>query len=115
MTDMIERVARAIADAEGEKDWTSDPYGLFPALARAAIRTMREWQPIETAPTDGTRFLAYRSGDDPEDIGVVSIIHRHDPGGALRNPKHNYETWVTDFGSPSTQPTHWMPLPEPPK
>ena len=40
--DMVERVARAIADAEGEKDWTSDPEGLFPALARAAIAAMQE-------------------------------------------------------------------------
>ena len=40
--DMIELVARAIADAEGEKDWTCDPFGLFPALALAAIKAMRE-------------------------------------------------------------------------
>ena len=113
MTNMIERVARAIAKSQGSnprwnhEGWLRD--------ARAAIEAMQDWQPISTAPTDGTRFLAYRRGDDPEDIGVVSISHRHDPGGALRNPKHNYETWVTDYGTPLTQPSHWMPLPEPPK
>ena len=110
MTDnMIERVSQAFWGDE----YDGSEYQL--RGARAAIAAMREWQPIETAPTDGTRFLAYRQCDDPEDIGVVSTLRRHDPGGALRNPKHNYETWVTDFGSPSTQPTHWMPLPEPPK
>jgi hypothetical protein len=117
MTDeMIEQVARAITEvlrAKGASSRMMENAGKD--AARAAIAAMREWQPIETAPTDGTRFLAYRQCDDPEDIGVVSTLRRHDPGGALRNPKHNYETWVTDFGSPSTQPTHWMPLPEPPK
>jgi len=65
---------------------------------------MNEWQPIETAPKDGRRILVYRPG------------------------KHKYSTVDIDFWqvnraplncwwhSPSDgQPTHWMPLPEPPK
>jgi hypothetical protein len=79
------------------------------------VGVLPQWQPINTAPKDGTRFLAFRAGDDPEDIGIVSIVKRHDPGGSARNPRHHYETWVTEFGSPSPEPTHWQPLPEPPK
>ena len=73
---------------------------------------MSEWQPIETAPKDGTRFLAV---DSDGTSGIVSIMRRHDPGGETRNPKHHYECWVTDFNSPRGSPlTHWQPLPEPP-
>lgn len=73
---------------------------------------MSEWYPIETAPKDGTKFIAIASDGVS---GIVSIVHRHDPGGEQRNPKHHYECWVTDFNSPcGLQPTHWMPLPAPP-
>jgi hypothetical protein len=66
------------------------------------MRINENWQPIETAPRDGTRFLAIaRDGVH----GIVSIIHRHDPG-------RRYECWVTDFNSPcGLAPIYWMPLP----
>lgn len=69
-----------------------------------------DWQPIETAPKDGSRFLAFLPT-----FGIVTVIHRHDPGGAARSPKHHYECWVTDSNSPAYDKafTHWMPLPEP--
>lgn len=70
---------------------------------------MENWQPIETAPKDGTRFLAYQAP-----FGI-SIVHRHDAGGEARNPRHHYECWALDdrYGHPC-KPTHWQPLPEPP-
>jgi hypothetical protein len=70
---------------------------------------MSEWQPIETAPKDGTRFIAGVAGT--EDVAICS---RHDPGGAARNPRHHYECWLVEF-SGRHQPTHWMPMPAPPK
>lgn len=70
---------------------------------------MTEWQPIETAPKDGTRFIAVDAG------GEIGIVSRHDPGGAQRNPRHHYECWVTDFNSPAgSPPRYWMPLPDAP-
>lgn len=78
-----------------------------------------EWQPIETAPRDGTVILAYcpeygmrqtemgryregspgyarwEMGDGPRNYGWVWIEEKH-------NSAH---TW---------KPTHWMPLPPPP-
>ena len=72
---------------------------------------MTDWQPIETAPKDGTRFLAYQ-----HPFGV-EIVYRHDPGGENKNPKHHYECWVFAHqlaGDYPCKPTHWQPLPDPP-
>lgn len=56
-----------------------------------------EWQPIETAPRDGTSVLLLgRSG-------------RHADG--VIEPNGNGE-WVWPYVM--AEPTHWMPLPAPP-
>jgi hypothetical protein len=59
------------------------------------------WQPIESAPRDGTRILTVRSGS------YVSI---------MRSDYHG-RYWITERDDPpssGSQPTHWMPLPEAP-
>ena len=63
-----------------------------------------EWQPIETAPKDGSRILAV-SADAAFGVVVWSSIL----GG----------TWVLACSDGQAlnyylDPTHWMPLPEPP-
>lgn len=58
---------------------------------------MSEWQPIETAPCDGSRLLLYAYWSV-----VGSYRHFSGPG------------WFDDDGN-SLIPTHWMPLPDPPK
>ncbi len=62
---------------------------------------MSAWQPIETAPRDGAKILVW-------------IFERHD----IVRWDWQLECWVTpdellEIGSKA--PTHWMPLPEPPK
>jgi hypothetical protein len=61
-----------------------------------------EWQPIETAPKEiGVEYLVWRKGWCYPSIGSMDgegIIFAPDSGD--------------DFFHP---PTHWMPLPEPPK
>lgn len=57
-----------------------------------------EWQPIETAPKDGTFVLAYRPCDPYFEPMYFNDGIWH---------------WF-DGDSPSFQPTHWMPLPDPP-
>lgn len=67
---------------------------------------MSDWQPIETAPRDGTTVLAGAQGRD----------------GHLWHPlplRFLDGRWRADFAeggwrSIDPQPTHWMPLPEPP-
>lgn len=63
-----------------------------------------EWQPIETAPKDGTEVLCFS-----DDLGIfVAYIDDHNHN---QKPK-----WSTGFGEKSEiDPTHWMPLPAPPK
>lgn len=65
-----------------------------------------EWQPIETAPKDGTRVLAANSG------GAAWVAHFRDAS----EPPTYKEGWTrfncSDVG---WSPTHWMPLPKPPE
>ena len=61
---------------------------------------MSEWQPIETAPRDGSEILLFARGpykDDYRGVGQWSE-QRND--------------WLWSF---AIRPTHWMPLPEPPR
>ena len=75
---------------------------------------MSEWQPIETAPKDGTRILIYqpegqwKSRRDRR-LEYIDTAYWHTPG----NPEHpGY--WCA-YVLCVYRPTHWMPLPEPPK
>lgn len=63
---------------------------------------MAEWQPIETAPRDGV-FLVYL-----ESALTGSRVHC-----ARWHP--NVKTIGTVFHFDAPKPTHWMPLPAPPK
>lgn len=66
-----------------------------------------KWQPIETAPRDGTEFQAWIGNWEPRcrfnEDGTFQIWGRID---------YDIEGW--DY-YPSAIATHWMPLPEPPE
>ena len=64
---------------------------------------MNGWQPIETAPKDGTQVLL-ACGSDYVDAG------HYWRNANKRNPR---ERWMWN-GWPIFEPTHWQPLPEPP-
>lgn len=66
-----------------------------------------EWQPIETAPKDGTNILLFIPEWRPEYQRVVGHWGRSFFG----------EKWFDNVGMKalSCRPSHWMPLPEPPK
>ena len=76
-------------------------------MAKARERCLN-WQPIETAPRDGTDVLLYEGGEY-ERIYMGFYANTIDRGG-----KKVYQFW--DIGSEpwNWEPTHWMPLPEPP-
>lgn len=64
------------------------------------------WQPIETAPKDGTHILVSRVADPASTYREIHVMC------------WKYDTWLStwDFGDRAhNMPTHWTPLPEPPK
>jgi hypothetical protein len=69
---------------------------------------MTNWQPIATAPLDGTRILAYGviGLESKPGIGTVSYGW---PGEWRCEP-----TEATEYSPEPCTVTHWMPLPEPP-
>ena len=75
---------------------------------------MSEWQPIDTAPDDGTTILVYRA-----DSGVFTAHYVEEDAhlASAMNPPEGDYFWFSTCGDDLTadMPTHWMPLPEPPK
>lgn len=91
---------------------------------------MNKWQPIETAPKDGTRILAHGRGTDngiwAADVKMplmqcVIYWGWHDSedfepvgDGTYRKVTKRVLEW-RPIGPHFFNPTHWMPLPNPPK
>ena len=78
------------------KPWGNKVKDEMRAVLEAALP---QWQPIETAPKDGSSFLACNGNWQ-----TVCAWHRH------------HHCWVSNGPfyaryDPDEQPTHWMPLP----
>lgn len=75
---------------------------------------MTEWKPIETAPKDGTKIdLWVRGKRIPDAYWIKSSDDPEFADWAVKTyDSHLCET-VDSFVY--SEPTHWMPLPEPPK
>ena len=74
----------------------------------AEVRRLREaqqWQPIETAPRDGTHFLAYQKPSLKSDQSCYECW--------LQKDDYDGDFWQDDCDS-EPSPTHWMPLPKSP-
>ena len=65
------------------------------AFGRACAAEAVQWQPIETAPKDGTEVLL-TDGKTYKRVG---------------NWARRMECWSVDVLPPVKMPTHWMPLP----
>ena len=81
---------------------------------------MNEWQPIETAPKDGTRVLLFGGEQEvwksQRDSKAGPMVVGWADGTEYGEQAWRFCTYDSGFyGRLDTQPTHWMPLPEPPK
>lgn len=98
--DMLERMGGDIVELAN----------LIAASAHAADG-LGAWQPIETAPRDGTEVLVCRRYEDGHAEYAVAYCYEDDDGwrdiGDIG--------WAGMQGGPDNQPTHWMPLPTPPE
>lgn len=65
------------------------------------LMAAQAWQPIETAPKDGTEFIACLNYGENQEFAVM-IWHECE------------EDWTDTFGAIIGLPTHWMPSPTPP-
>lgn len=75
---------------------------------------MTEWMPIESAPRDGTKILAHcqpRHIDSGNPMGWDYV-------GVIWWRKDKFQDsiwpWRHSLNDSAAEPTHWMPLPEPP-
>jgi hypothetical protein len=79
-----------------------EAYAAFHATAQAEESSSKpEWRPIETAPKDGTWFLAHGDGDGWENCSFV--CEWTEVGG-----------WRECPGDYAALPTRWLPLPAAP-
>jgi hypothetical protein len=77
-------------------------HNLLPALISDWKRQQQQWQPIESAPKDGTRILIY--------------VPNHGCAYACGFENGLWQTGITELGFRNRSlPSHWMTIPEPPK
>ncbi len=93
-----------------------------PAATEGTGVRLTGWQPIETAPKDGTEVLAvfshdYGYQDKPTVYGPWTVsfwrglwVSSWDGQRVISSQSD----FGTDYRDPDIEPTHWMPLPEPP-
>jgi hypothetical protein len=96
-------VWKALHFGENDSGWVKwDDY----AALKAQLDRLTTWQPIETAPRDGTVILGCQGW-----CIEVTAYHKG------TQPYHRKEAWVVandDEGyAQDFKPTHWMPLPNP--
>lgn len=72
----------------------------------------RVWQPIETAPRDGTQILSGRYSREDETVFIYGLTAWVEAGHYGRQ-EAGWSYWTSNLGR--GDPTHWMPLPAAPQ
>ena len=113
-----------LVPVELEDGYTRDLFGDFYTdrikAAPNPPQSLSPWQPIATAPKDGTHVLLSYPGRITYGYWLVLEVGKlvGDCGGACRCPEYDEAPdpfWYSEDGGFTEEypPTHWMPLPEP--
>lgn len=95
-----------VRDTLARDGWRPE-FAAFVAAAPRLLRLLlaeRAWQPIETAPKDGTAIIGFDAARESSQPALNGVEFMRWVDGVWRDP----ETWTC-------HPTHWMPLPAPPE
>jgi Protein of unknown function (DUF551) len=79
---------------------------------------MSKWQPISTAPRDGTPILIIRIGESVHDMEITTYyVLEHDVYEEREDGlfEKSREVFSEGWNGNGHRATHWMPLPEPPE
>ena len=99
-------------------------YSQFLERILTAAEKRLKWQPIETAPTDGSAVILYCPGmchwhrldGMPDIVTGIFCKDRFPPAwySDYGDIDHGYESTGAYFEHEPLSPTHWAPLPAPP-
>ena len=98
---LIEAAKEAVAIAKGEQPAARIHVNGF------AYVTEDRWQPIESAPKDGTAVLLHYTTSP---FGGVAYLIEGAWHQVHTEPDELFDGWETPFGFVG-EPTHWTPLP----
>lgn len=101
---LVERFKKYLWCVEHEWGGEIEEYDAEESRADA-ILSMTDWQKIETAPKDGTTFLA----NFPFGFDIVRYKELGDFGEPVWEGSRGCAQYILEL------PTHWMNMPEPPK
>jgi len=103
-----------IYDELREQEWGVDS-AEKEAKRRLAAMIVSPWQPIETAPRDGTKILVFHPDmgvEITEWYEITQTNYVELEGGLYRKERAIFYAGWNNNGHHAT---HWQPLPEPPK
>lgn len=112
--DVIERALTTSLRSPGARTVAAD---LIISALNSAGLSPPDWQPIETAPKDGTKILGFEPHPTitPKEPTFRCVCMRWNDTKWRGHGRPTF-AWVTaESGSLVYDPTHWMPLPSPPK
>lgn len=102
--ELIERVARAMYDRSVLRGADRDIPMMYHDLAQAALDAAFEWQPISTAPRDGSHILVFWGRP---------VVAFYEKGEWYHVPEYGRTGTYRHVGG--WPPQHWLPLPPAPE
>lgn len=115
----IERLRAFCSYAMRGQDWI-DVDQFFDAIKASPAAGVPKWRPIETAPKDGSHFIATNGISVAEgwwEHQEPFFREKRDIDGVYIDQEESdgFDGWLDCGGGMLPEPTHWMPLPAAPQ